>query len=609
VDASSANTAVISWETDEPSSSIVRYGVAPKKNQRVDDEKMTEMHSINITGLEGGIAYSFCVESWDESHNRAEMCDQSFTTQLEVSHDQIAPVISDAAVSDISDTSATVVWLTDEAATGYVEYGITKEHGSKTIPTETLDAQHSVKLSGLSSGTTYYVRIHSSDDSDNVSKPVDVSFVTSTESGSSTIPPVVGPVISAITVYDESKTSVHISWNTTIPADSQVEYGADIGYGETTSLVGAFVTAHDISIHSLAPNTAYHARVRSRDANGILVTSDDFLFETLEDNAGGGGPSTKPPVVEEIPPTSKPNEDKKLDQSNNQIGHRETSSLNTNSSTGSSRKVENVTAYGLDHSIILTWNPNSTDKNLSKAKIVRSETKYPSTLEDGELIYDGSGRIFSDNNLTNNKTYYYSIFASEQVGVSVEPVRLSVTPIEDKKTYSVTRIGAGKVSILSTNDFGKGSRGVIVEYLQKLLATDPEIYPEGLVTGYFGPLTEAALIRFQKANNIPATGKVDADVRAASQKMTLVQNIAETNQTRSDMKLGSRGENVKVLQIALVQLGYLQNDSITGYFGPLTHTAVSAFQRDNNIVPADGYFGMVTREKMLQKTSSPTDTQ
>ena len=43
-----------------------------------------------------------------------------------------------------------------------------------------------------------------------------------------------------------------------------------------------------------------------------------------------------------------------------------------------------------------------------------------------------------------------------------------------------------------------GSRGQEVEELQKCLAKDKEIYPEGLVSGYFGNTTKEAVIRFQE---------------------------------------------------------------------------------------------------------------
>lgn len=48
----------------------------------------------------------------------------------------------------------------------------------------------------------------------------------------------------------------------------------------------------------------------------------------------------------------------------------------------------------------------------------------------------------------------------------------------------------------------KGMRGEDVTLLQEFLATDPEIYPEGYVTGYFGKLTEKAIKKFQKLAKI-----------------------------------------------------------------------------------------------------------
>lgn len=47
-----------------------------------------------------------------------------------------------------------------------------------------------------------------------------------------------------------------------------------------------------------------------------------------------------------------------------------------------------------------------------------------------------------------------------------------------------------------------GSEGSDVQRLQQFLAQDPAIYPEGRITGYFGPLTRAAVGRWQIARNI-----------------------------------------------------------------------------------------------------------
>ena len=55
-----------------------------------------------------------------------------------------------------------------------------------------------------------------------------------------------------------------------------------------------------------------------------------------------------------------------------------------------------------------------------------------------------------------------------------------------------------------------GSRGTAVRNLQTFLATDTSIYPEGLVTGYYGSLTAAAVKRFQCRHSIVCAGSVSS---------------------------------------------------------------------------------------------------
>ena len=54
----------------------------------------------------------------------------------------------------------------------------------------------------------------------------------------------------------------------------------------------------------------------------------------------------------------------------------------------------------------------------------------------------------------------------------------------------------------------EGMSGEDVELLQEILSTDPDVYPEGLVTGYFGKLTKNAVKRFQKISGIEQVGVV-----------------------------------------------------------------------------------------------------
>ena len=73
------------------------------------------------------------------------------------------------------------------------------------------------------------------------------------------------------------------------------------------------------------------------------------------------------------------------------------------------------------------------------------------------------------------------------------------------------------------SDLKIGSEGNEVKKLQECLARDPEIYPEGEVTSYFGSKTKAAVIRFQEKykedvlspyNLTKGTGEVKTSTRA-----------------------------------------------------------------------------------------------
>jgi len=54
-----------------------------------------------------------------------------------------------------------------------------------------------------------------------------------------------------------------------------------------------------------------------------------------------------------------------------------------------------------------------------------------------------------------------------------------------------------------------GQRVQEIKNLQEILRQDPAIYPEGLVTGYFGSLTEKAIKKIQARCGLPETGQLD----------------------------------------------------------------------------------------------------
>lgn len=88
-----------------------------------------------------------------------------------------------------------------------------------------------------------------------------------------------------------------------------------------------------------------------------------------------------------------------------------------------------------------------------------------------------------------------------------------------------------------TKDLVFGNKGIDVQKLQECLAKDPEVYPEGEVTGEFASKTQEAVIRFQEkyASEILApsrltkgNGKVLAGTRAKLNELCYPSPIEET---------------------------------------------------------------------------------
>lgn len=71
---------------------------------------------------------------------------------------------------------------------------------------------------------------------------------------------------------------------------------------------------------------------------------------------------------------------------------------------------------------------------------------------------------------------------------------------------AVQQVRAQTASAVIVSQLDRGDSGTEVTNLQTLLSTDVSIYPERLVTGYFGPLTESAVQRFQCREGIVCSG-------------------------------------------------------------------------------------------------------
>lgn len=92
--------------------------------------------------------------------------------------DVMAPIISNVNKTNITQTSVTVTWITNEASDSQVDYGTSTSYGSSSPLNSTDVTSHSVALSGLTAGTLYHYRVKSRDAAGNLAISGDFTFTT-----------------------------------------------------------------------------------------------------------------------------------------------------------------------------------------------------------------------------------------------------------------------------------------------------------------------------------------------------------------------------------------------------------------------------------------------
>jgi len=266
----------------------------------------------------------------------------------------IPPIIS-AVTATSSYTSITVIWsASDDHGINNVtfEYGLTLSYGS----TGAVTGNYQSIINNLATDTLYYYKISVSDTASQL-----VSYTGSIRTlayQADTTP----PIISAVTVVPGATTAT-INWTTNESADSQINYGKDISYGDTATNA-ALATSHSILVSNLLPNNSYHFRIISTDGSANSTSTADAIFTTLKDN---------------IPPPD----------------------------------VSNFSLATTSNSFVLNWtNPSLISvPDFVGVKILRKIGSSAANISDGTLVYTGAGAAFTDIGVTVGPTYFYTIFS------------------------------------------------------------------------------------------------------------------------------------------------------------------------------------------------------
>ncbi|MDP6125388.1 MAG: fibronectin type III domain-containing protein, partial [Candidatus Latescibacteria bacterium] len=175
------STAVIRWKTSENTTAVIRYGISDlDQGRRVPVPR--DRHEAEISGLAPLTPYGYVIEITDANKNEGESSPRrTFSTRetpdnTPPSFDQRPEVIA----SSITQTSASLRWVTNELTTGLVEFGLFDNLPSPGF-TRTINAASgtNVEIQDLSPATRYAFRVTVTDLGQNrVTYPETMTFFT-----------------------------------------------------------------------------------------------------------------------------------------------------------------------------------------------------------------------------------------------------------------------------------------------------------------------------------------------------------------------------------------------------------------------------------------------
>ena len=419
------------------------------------------------------------------------------------------PPVSALAVANtettyVSTSTATITWQTNKDADSQVEYGTTNAYGLFTS-VGTISQSHSASLSSLTPNIEYYYRAISKTSTGEAAYSPAKTFTT-LAAQIAPIYPVISNVSTAVT-----STSTTISWTTSEPATSDIEYGTTTSYGSSVGKDGTLTTSHTRTFANPTPPGTYHFRIVSADSNGNTSFGKDRTFN-IESALSSGSATTTESVSSEPTASSSAEILANIAEQGAQA---------TAAQGGGGLPVMhthplllNVTP--LDGEVSFDWLKDTGVQNGTIHTVIVKKKGSDPVLSriDGDIIYDGPSTTFTDTNVQNGVEYHYALYSYDAYGRFTTASRFNVIPQAGEEQVDIPAAEVAVTTpLMLARDLYQGVQGADVTALQTHLA-DNGYYPEALVTGYFGPLTQKAVMQYQILNGIsPVAGYVGSLTR------------------------------------------------------------------------------------------------
>ncbi len=286
-------TATITWTTDEPATSLVRYGASAPPTQQASSGGLNVSHDVQLTGLQQCTVYRFEAESGDQVGNTTAEDNGgvyfSFETfgnfpevgivpchQGQASLDRQTYDCVDTAQISVTDidldtdpgTAETIQVLMTSSSEPEGEWTTLTEAGAESNQFEgSIDLNDGPPAANgvldVAPGDLITVTYFDADDGDG--RPRVDSFVA--------VADCLAPQIRDIQVTAISSTRAEITWSTDEQATSRVEFGPTPTLGSVVEDL-QLDTSHSLAISAFLACDRIYFRVSSADAFGDTLVAD-----------------------------------------------------------------------------------------------------------------------------------------------------------------------------------------------------------------------------------------------------------------------------------------------------------------------------------------------
>ncbi len=351
---------------------------------------------------------------------------------------------------------------------------------------------------------------------------------------------IVTSTITNISSSSVSSSSITITWTTNLAASSKVDFSVtSTSYDSSTteSNTSTRVTSHSVNVSSLLPCTSFYYRVRSKTyiLNETTSTAKAFLTSGCSGDAAvtsssaatftssTGGSITLSTITLSVPAAFKSGvssaefQTKQLNGATffsaitspsgksrvgNEVYNLKALSSSTSTISDFSSPLTITMTYslsdisGLVESGLTIYRYDGSSWNaLSGCSVdTTARTVTCTTIQFSDFALFGAAQAAAQS--SGGTAIPYNVFSEKIIFVSATSTVTLPHPPKPVSTV-VKDLKSALPSAIFKRPLYQGIASDDVRRLQKLLASKPQIYPEGRITGYFGVLTKKAVQRFQ----------------------------------------------------------------------------------------------------------------